>query len=401
MSVNYKKIIADALLSLLCSMPLRKIKIKDIIEASGVSRQTFYNHFENRNALFTWIYRTRIIADADPLDPPTDFYDNILSYYKNLYSYRSFIIAAAKLDETYSLRDIMEDFSLEWFAHYLENFHSVPEVSHLEFAIRYNVHGFVGATLAWILGGMEIAPERMAFYLYRSTPAILQAYLPAPMNALTRESLQCGFANPQFYKFSFAKNSFNRENRSVCDRFAMALVQMCEERPITSITVQDLLDKTKTGRQTFYSNFRDKNALIQWTFRHHILYLSPDGADFEECWVRYFRQLEQYKHFISQAGDLSGHNCLREYMRSCSEEWYRKQYYLNYGSDLIPLEISYAIRFHAYGIVDSIIDWSKFRYSASPESIAKWVCACQPRQMLIYPFIQRLNQEHNKNQFLA
>ena len=51
MAIDVKALISDALLELCNEKPLSKISISDIQKKSGVSRQTFYNHFRDKNDL--------------------------------------------------------------------------------------------------------------------------------------------------------------------------------------------------------------------------------------------------------------------------------------------------------------------------------------------------------------
>lgn len=37
-----------------------------------------------------------------------------------------------------------------------------------------------------------------------------------------------------------------------------ALLELCEKKPLVSITVKDLLEETGVSRQAFYNRFRDK-----------------------------------------------------------------------------------------------------------------------------------------------
>lgn len=58
MSVFTKKAIQAAFLSLLQQMPLDKITVKMIVDACGVSRNTFYYHYEDINALLKDLLET-------------------------------------------------------------------------------------------------------------------------------------------------------------------------------------------------------------------------------------------------------------------------------------------------------------------------------------------------------
>jgi AcrR family transcriptional regulator len=46
------------------------------------------------------------------------------------------------------------------------------------------------------------------------------------------------------------------------DALGDALVQLMQERPFKSITVQDVLDRAEVGRSTFYTHYRDKDDLF-------------------------------------------------------------------------------------------------------------------------------------------
>lgn len=60
-------------------------------------------------------------------------------------------------------------------------------------------------------------------------------------------------------------NSHKKEDRRVRqtrDRLGDALVALLVEKPFDDITVQEVLDRAKVSRSTFYSHFRDKNDLF-------------------------------------------------------------------------------------------------------------------------------------------
>lgn len=47
MPINKKEVIADAFVSLAQRKNADKITVKDLVEACGISRQTFYYHFQD------------------------------------------------------------------------------------------------------------------------------------------------------------------------------------------------------------------------------------------------------------------------------------------------------------------------------------------------------------------
>ncbi len=50
--------------------------------------------------------------------------------------------------------------------------------------------------------------------------------------------------------------------RRTHERLGMALIELILEKPIDKVTVQQVLDRAKVGRSTFYLHFRDKNDLL-------------------------------------------------------------------------------------------------------------------------------------------
>ena len=50
--------------------------------------------------------------------------------------------------------------------------------------------------------------------------------------------------------------------RRTRDRLGNAFVALIHEKPIDNVTVQDVLNRAKVGRSTFYLHFRDKNDLL-------------------------------------------------------------------------------------------------------------------------------------------
>ncbi|MGA8909594.1 MAG: TetR/AcrR family transcriptional regulator, partial [Acidobacteriaceae bacterium] len=50
--------------------------------------------------------------------------------------------------------------------------------------------------------------------------------------------------------------------RRTCQRLGSALVELIREKPIEAIRVQEVLDRARVGRSTFYVHYRDKNDLL-------------------------------------------------------------------------------------------------------------------------------------------
>ena len=63
MSINVKEILANGLLELVEHHTLDSITVKKLLDYTGISRQSFYNHFLDKNDLIQYIYDKKIIPD--------------------------------------------------------------------------------------------------------------------------------------------------------------------------------------------------------------------------------------------------------------------------------------------------------------------------------------------------
>jgi AcrR family transcriptional regulator len=79
MAIDVKSIVIDALLSLVEDegVPLERITVKRILECSGVSRQTFYNHFLDKNDLICQTYEKRMVVAFNDAGPAFDYRDEL------------------------------------------------------------------------------------------------------------------------------------------------------------------------------------------------------------------------------------------------------------------------------------------------------------------------------------
>ena len=55
MAIDVKKMLAEALLQCCEKQSLESVTIKDLLVATGISRQTFYNHFLDKNDSIQYI----------------------------------------------------------------------------------------------------------------------------------------------------------------------------------------------------------------------------------------------------------------------------------------------------------------------------------------------------------
>ena len=72
MASSTKKALADALKKMMVIKPIDRITVNDLVETCGVSRQTFYYHFDDVYDLLEWVFE----EDANANLPSEVVYDN-------------------------------------------------------------------------------------------------------------------------------------------------------------------------------------------------------------------------------------------------------------------------------------------------------------------------------------
>lgn len=152
--MNIKKVFSHSLLSLLDQKPLSKITIGDLLKDTELSRQTFYNHFMDKNDLVSYIYDSMIVGEFNE-NMDIDFIQSMTNTLNSLKNHQKFIEQACKLEGQNSLKDHMLhhciEFDLKWHEYCLKK----PLSNEQRFATIYHTNASHSMVLNWILTGMK------------------------------------------------------------------------------------------------------------------------------------------------------------------------------------------------------------------------------------------------------
>lgn len=163
MAIDINELFAEALLRMMKDKPLFSITVKNLLEETGASRQTFYNHFRDRNDLVCYIYNTRIIPEyGDPCTENLDFSSSLLRSFENMKKYRNFMEQALRDESAGNLKDYIfihcASFDMKWHQQCYGK-KKMPE--ELKFATEYHAIASSSMTISWILSGMPVSCEEM------------------------------------------------------------------------------------------------------------------------------------------------------------------------------------------------------------------------------------------------
>ena len=144
--------LADAMKQCMAKMPIERITVRQIVELSGTTRQTFYRHFQDKYDLINW------------------YFDKILAE-----SFEHMGEAAFKSDSQNCLRD--HDFELitRFYTDKIEKKSGQKLSEHLHFLLEMYCQGSVYMTIQWVLGRKKTTPRELAKALTEAVPAELKA----------------------------------------------------------------------------------------------------------------------------------------------------------------------------------------------------------------------------------
>lgn len=166
MPIDIKGLIADGLLELVEEKHLEKITIKDILSKTGVSRQTFYNHFKDKNDLIQYIYFNKVIKKFNGGYEEMDFHKSLLESFYKMKEYHKFLKQACLMTDQNCLKDYIfehcKEFDLKYHQ-YLYGRSPIPD--NLKFATEYHAIASTSMTLSWILSDMVTPCEEMAGFI--------------------------------------------------------------------------------------------------------------------------------------------------------------------------------------------------------------------------------------------
>lgn len=179
MALNIKRIIANTLLTLAETYPLEKITVSQIIKTAGIGRQTFYNHFKDKNDLIYWIFCRTLSGEKEMMDQA-----GLQAYLTKLYeaaqTYRGFLKQACAQEGQDSLSETICRQTYHYYKNYIIRNHGNEVVDEtLDYALRFNAYGASYQYVSWAEAGMPGPASDQARYALECMPLVMKQYLPA------------------------------------------------------------------------------------------------------------------------------------------------------------------------------------------------------------------------------
>ncbi len=156
--------LAAAAVSLLEERPLDKITVKDITDRCGLTRNTFYYHFQDIYALLGYIFKEEADTVLEKYSVREDWkgvFLDILTYLKKEKKMVEHVYNSSRQEELeLYVQQVVGAYALQ----FIEIETAGQEVSrHVKETVAdFYRNAFVGATFQWVRDGMKITPSVMA-----------------------------------------------------------------------------------------------------------------------------------------------------------------------------------------------------------------------------------------------
>lgn len=161
--------------------------------------------------------------------------------------------------------------------------------------------------------------------------------------------------------------------------FADALKHAMSQKPLSKITVSEIVSACGVNRKTFYYHFEDIYALLMWILKEEAIDVVKKfdlPTQHREALFFVMDYVEKNSYLINCAYDSLGRDQLRSFLyddfSSITEELLERVEALS-GQKLEASYKEYLAKFYAEGLAGMLIDWIKHRSDLDREQTADYI----------------------------
>ena len=192
-----KRVLALTLKKLMQTESFEKINVREICEACGVSRKTFYYHFQDKYALVEWIFNSEFTAalNQSQADDRWGFITTMCEYF---YRERTFYAKLLEVTGQNSFRQYFQEFMFQALEPFILHANEKLEVGldcstddadeMQDFFAHFISDALLIAVFRWITGGAKLPPEKFISRLKGASDLLathLTVRYPSPIEGET------------------------------------------------------------------------------------------------------------------------------------------------------------------------------------------------------------------------
>ncbi len=176
-SMTYaKKKFADTLKQLMKQKTLKEVRVREIVELSGLSRQSFYNNFQDKYELAKYVWESETFHMIKAYEADKGLYKLSMEIMKIMLTNPSFYQNLLKdIDDQNSFYSFWVKMSVAHLAGQLSEV--LQSEQSLITAIKMYTYGSIMCIREWINDSDRDAPEIVCHYIVNSIPAVLTPYI--------------------------------------------------------------------------------------------------------------------------------------------------------------------------------------------------------------------------------
>ncbi len=167
--------LAAAIKQCMADVSVDRMTVRQIANAAGVTRQTFYRNFKDKYDLINWYFDKLLIESFAHMGSGRTVSEGLERKFEFIRDERVFFTAAFRSDDYNSLKEHDFQHILDFYTELIGRKTGQPLAPDTAFLLEMYCRGSVYMTVKWVLGGMPESPAQMSASLVEAMPEKLAA----------------------------------------------------------------------------------------------------------------------------------------------------------------------------------------------------------------------------------
>ena len=167
----------SSMMQLMEKKPLDKITVKEIVENSGMTRQTFYRNFKDKYDLVNWHFGKLADQSFRQMGVSLTLKEGLIKKFQFIQNERCFFTSAFQSQDYNSLIQYDYECILEFYTNIIKKKTGKPLDKDIRFLLEMYCRGSIYMTVEWARKNMDLKPEEMANLLILALPEPLEELL--------------------------------------------------------------------------------------------------------------------------------------------------------------------------------------------------------------------------------
>ena len=168
---------ASSIKKLMVHQPVDKITVTDIVQDSGMTRQTFYRYFKDKYDLVNWYFEKLAEKSIKQMGKDCSLKEALMKKFYFIKEEHVFFTQAFKSNDYNSLVQYDFECIFQFYKESIESSKQEELALSDRFLLEMYCRGSVDMTVNWVLQGMPLSIDEITDLLIEAMPEKLQPYL--------------------------------------------------------------------------------------------------------------------------------------------------------------------------------------------------------------------------------